>query len=75
MEFDSKLDEYLYKKRMTIADFVLLSGLGRTAIYRYTRGGKSNIKNAYLIEKITEGFVKATDLRGKQWGKKKKDGS
>jgi hypothetical protein len=62
----------LYKKRIPILEFVETSGLGRTAIYRYVNGGKAHTKNAYHIEKITNGEVKAKDIMGKQHNGRKK---
>ncbi len=66
VEFKSDLDRYLYKKRMSVKEFMGKTGLSRTAVYRYINGGKCNRSNAEFLEKMTEGYVSSKNIIGKQ---------
>lgn len=73
MEFKSQLDKYLYKKRMTVKEFEKISGLSKTAIYKFLNKGTGSKKTAYMIEKLTDGEVHADSILKKPKGSK--DGS
>ena len=67
-----RLDEWLFKEKMTITQLAKHLGYDRSYLSRVIAGkDKGNIKLGYLVEKFTKGEVTVDDILENQKSKRK----